>query len=132
MTGGGRWLQPDHSQGDANTIGGYMRVHARPAAFEGPDGFSYSVALESEATGDPDRPYGAYFLFLRWRRIGEQGVDGHLESDFLAYGRSAEEATAALGAWPLNDVHAELSARVRSLSGGVGERRWWDVMRDDE
>jgi hypothetical protein len=133
----GRWLQPDHSQGDANTIGGYMRVHARPAAFEGPDGFSYSVAIEAEATGDAERPYAAYFLFLRWRRIGAQGVDGHLESDYLAYGATPDEARAALGAWQLSDVSAEIASRVRALNGegsegGGSERRWWDVMRDEE
>ncbi len=130
--GGGRWLQPDHSQGDANTIGGYMRVHARPAAFEGPDGFSYSVAIEVDETGEADRPYAAYFLFLRWRRIGAQGVDGHLESAYLEYGDSAEGARDSLGDWSLARVREELEARVRELSGGATERRWWDVMRDEE
>jgi hypothetical protein len=131
----GRWLQPDHTQGDANTIGGYMRVHGRPAAFEGPDGLSYSVALEADATGDAARPFGAYFLFLRWRRVGAQGVDGHLETGYLAHGGSAEEALAALGAWPLGDVRAALDACVAELTGGTegtGGRRWWDVMRDEE
>lgn len=127
----GQWLQPDHSLGDANTIGGYMRVHARPAAFEGPDGLSYSVAIEVDATGEADRPYGAYFLFPRWRRIGAQGVDGHLESDYLAWGETADAARDALGAWPLADVRALLEATIESLSGGPPERRWWDVMRDE-
>ncbi len=127
----GQWLQPDHSLGDANTIGGYMRVHARPAAFEGPDGLSYSVAIEVDATGEADRPYGAYFLFPRWRRIGSQGVDGHLESDYLAWGETADAARDALGAWPLADVRALLEATIESLSGGPPERRWWDVMRDE-
>ena len=36
----GKHLPPDHDLGDANTIGGYMAVHARPAAFEGRDGMS--------------------------------------------------------------------------------------------
>lgn len=127
----GQWLQPDHSLGDANTIGGYMRVHARPAAFEGSDGLSYSVAIEVDATGESDRPYGAYFLFPRWRRIGAQGVDGHLESDYLAWGATPEAARDALGAWPLADVRALLEATIESLAGGPPERRWWDVMRDE-
>ena len=131
----GRWTQPDHSQGDANTIGGYMRVHGRPAAFEGPDGLSYSVAMEADATGDAERPFGAYFLFLRWRRVGAQGVDGHLESDYLAHGRTADEAIAALGARPLGEVRAVLFALVSQLSGdALGDaagRRWWDAMRDE-
>lgn len=129
----GQWRQPDHSLGDANTIGGYMKAHARPAAFEGSDGLSYSVALEADATGDPDRPFAAYFLFLRWKRIGEQGVDGHLESGFLAYGASPDEAREALGAWSLADTRAELERQIAALSGegAPATRRWWDVMRDD-
>ena len=34
----GQFLPADHSRGDANTIGGYIAVHSRPAAFEGSDG----------------------------------------------------------------------------------------------
>jgi len=128
----GQWREPNHALGDANTIGGYMRVHARPAAFEGSDGLSYSVAIESDATGDPERPFGAFFLFLRWRRIGAQGVDGHLESDFLAWGGTPEAAVAALGDWPLGEVRATLERLIDAMSGGVSSRRWWDVMRDEE
>jgi hypothetical protein len=141
----GQWLPPDHTRGDANTIGGYMRVHARPAAFEGSDGRSYSVAVEVDATGDPDRPYGAYFLFLRWRRIGAQGVDGHLETGYATFGATPEAAREALGAWLLADVHHVLEEQIRegreseAAGGGDGgagrgrpERRWWDVMRDEE
>jgi hypothetical protein len=40
-----RYRPPDHSKGDESTIGGYMAVHDRPAAFEGSDGFSYSVEI---------------------------------------------------------------------------------------
>src|SRR5262249_7550547 len=101
---GGRFLPADHSKGDANTIGGYAAVHARPAAFEGSDGLSYSVELCADSTGDTSRPYGAYFLFLRWRRMGAQGIEGHLESDFLAYGETRNEALAALGQTSLADV----------------------------
>ena len=128
----GQWLPPDHALGDANTIGGYMRVHARPAAFEGSDGLSYSVALEVDETGDRDRPFAAYFLFLRWRRVGAQGVDGHLESDYLAWGNTVEAARDALGAWPLAEVRARLEARLAELSQQVTSRRWYDVMRDDD
>jgi len=138
----GQWLPADHSQGDANTIGGYMRVHARPAAFEGSDGYSYSVAIEADATGEPDRAFGAYFLFLRWRRIGAQGVEGHLESGYLAHGATPDAARDALGGWPLAAVREELEARLaerRPVAGGDAEpgrplagRRWWDVMRDED
>jgi hypothetical protein len=76
----GRFLPPDHSQGDANTIGGYTRVHARPAAFEGSDGYSYSVEIDVDAIEDAARPFGAYFLFLRGAGWGSR-VEGHLESE---------------------------------------------------
>ena len=128
----GQWRQPDHALGDANTIGGYMRVHARPAAFEGSDGLSYSVALEADVTGEPARPFAAYFVFLRWRRIGAQGVDGHLETPYLAWGASAAEARERLGTWPLAEVRAALEARLAELGTGAGGRRWWDVMREDD
>jgi len=127
----GQWLPPDHSQGDANTIGGYLRVHARPAAFEGSDGMSYSVAIEADATGEAGRPFGAFFLFLRWRRMGAQGVEGHVESDFLAWGATPEAAADALGRWSLADVREVLEARLAEASGAGSQRRWWDVMRED-
>ena len=65
----GQHLPADHGRGDANTIGGYAAVHGRPAAFEGTDGLSYSVEIVTSATGDPERPWGAYLLFVRWSRI---------------------------------------------------------------
>jgi hypothetical protein len=129
-----RFLQPDHSKGDVNTIGGYMAVHARPAAFEGSDGMSYSVAIESAQTGDAARPWGAYFLFMRWRRVGPQGVEGHLESDFLAYGDSAAAAESALGTMSLADARAQLERLIASHAAATAERpprKWWDAMRDE-
>lgn len=127
-----RFLQPDHSKGDANTIGGYMAVHGRPAAFEGSDGMSYSVAIESQATGEARRPWGAYFLFMRWRRIGPQGVEGHLESDYLAYGDSAESAMEALGSLPLTVVRGELERLIAQRAvEQPPTRKWWDAMRDE-
>jgi hypothetical protein len=125
----GRHLPADHSKGDANTIGGYMAVHARPAAFEGSDGMSYSVEICTDETGNPARPVGAYFLFLRWRRIGEAGVEGHVESDFLADGATEDEARTRIGVMPLNQVRDTLEEllRARRQPG----RRWWDAMRDE-
>ena len=58
---------PRSLAGDANTIGGYAAVHARPAAFEGTDGMSYSVEIVVDETEIAGRPYGAYLLFVRWR-----------------------------------------------------------------
>ena len=129
----GKFLQPDHSRGDANTIGGYMRVHARPAAFEGSDGMSYSVAIETDETGQAGRPFAAYFLFLRWRRVGAQGVEGHLETGYLEFGATPAEASERLGGWRLDQVRDALESLIRgSAPEGDRQRRWWDVMREDE
>ena len=127
----GRHLPPDYSKGDESTLGGYMAVHARPAAFEGSDGFSYSVDIMTDETGERERPWGAYLLFVRWRRIGEQGVSGHIESEFLAYAASEGEARAALARMPLVDVKRTLDALIGAQSGGRPARKWWDVMRDE-
>ena len=126
----GRFIPPDPSKGDERTIGGYMAVHDRPAAFQGSDGISYSVAIEADRTGDAERPFGAYFLFVRWRRLGTQGVEGHLESPFLAYGESPASARAALGAMPLEEAKAVLDDLIRA-NAPAPPRRWWDAMRDE-
>lgn len=126
----GRFIPPDHSLGDENTIGGYMAVHGRPAAFEGPDGLSYSVAIETDRTGEPERPWGAFLLFLQWKRLGPQGIGGHLETPFLAWGETSAEARAALGRMTLAEVKATLDALVHAQTRAT--RRWWDVMREEE
>lgn len=125
----GRFLPADHSKGDANTIGGYAAVHGRPAAFEGTDGMSYSVEIAVDRVDGAD-PFAAYFLFLRWRRVGPQGVEGHLESDYQCYAASPEAAVSALGAMPLNEVRDLLNTVIAERSSGSA-RRWWDVMHDE-
>jgi hypothetical protein len=127
----GRFLPPDHSRGDANTIGGYAAVHARPAAFEGPDGMSYSVEIVVDETGIAGRPYGAYLLFLRWRRVGAQGVEGHLETDYLAFGPTEDAAREAVGRLSLSAVKQMLDELVRERSADRTTRRWWDAMKDE-
>jgi hypothetical protein len=127
------FLPADHSKGDANTIGGYAAVHARPAAFEGSDGMSYSVEICVDPTGEPARPYGGYLLFLRWRRMGAQGVEGHLETEFVAYGGTEEEARAGVGRMPLSEVRETLERLIRERRGETAStRRWWDVMREED
>lgn len=127
----GRFLPPDPSKGDESTIGGYMAVHARPAAFQGSDGLSYSVAIETDRVEDAARRFGAYFLFVQWRRVGTQGVEGHVETSFLAYGATATEAATALGAMSLAEVKAILDDLVRDRAPQA-PRKWWDVMRDED
>ncbi len=128
----GQFLPADHSRGDANTLGGYMAVHDRPAAFEGADGFSYSVEILTDETGDREAPVGAYLLFVQWARVGAASPQGHLESDFLARAPSEAEARAAVGALPLAEVRRALDALIAERAGGRPSRRWWDAMRADD
>ncbi len=107
-----RFLEPDHAKGDERTIGGYAAVHARPAAFEGRDGWSYSVEMIADRVDAPEGAYGAFFLFVQWKRFGAQGVEGHLESDFLAHGADASAAKVALGAMPVESVQQILDGLI--------------------
>lgn len=119
---------PDHSKGDEKTLGGYMAVHARPAAFEGSDGKSYTVAIETEETGERARPMGGYLLFVRWGGA-EPAVTGHIESSFLAWGATAEEVVRAVGELSLHEVKKQLDLLV----GGTSQpsRPWWEAMREE-
>lgn len=124
----GQFLPADHSRGDANTIGGYMAVHNRPAAFEGHDGISYSVEIIADETGERERPYAGYLLFVRWR-AGDPVASGHLETDYLGYGESEAEAIASVGTMRLSDVRAALDALIASHASDG--RPWWESMRDE-
>jgi hypothetical protein len=126
----GQHLPADHSRGDANTIGGYTAVHGRPAAFEGTDGISYSVEIVTSPTGDPERPWGAYLLFVRWSRIGATTPSGHLETDYLAEADTQEDARAIVGALSLAEVRGVLHAAIAEQGASPPLRRWWDAMRD--
>jgi len=109
----GQHLPPDHSRGDERTLGGYAAVHGRPPAFDGPDGLSYSADILVDETGDGDGRWGAYLFFVRWTQ-GNPVLAGHLESDFLTVGPTAEAARAQLAAWPLSAVKDALDRLVQS------------------
>jgi hypothetical protein len=127
----GQHLPADHSRGDANTIGGYAAVHGRPAAFEGPDGLSYSVEIVTAPTGHPERAWGAYLLFVQWARIGAATPSGHVETDFLAEADTEADAHAVVASLSLSEVRAALHAAVAERAQGTPARRWWDAMRDE-
>lgn len=122
----GRFIPPDHSKGDPNTIGGYRAVHDRPAAFEGSDGASYSVEIVTDESGDKTQPFAGYLLFVRWGH-GDPVASGHIETEFLAYASTEEEAGRIVGEMSLNDVKAKLDALIRGEKGG--QATWWDAMR---
>jgi hypothetical protein len=126
----GRFLPPDYSRGDESTVGGFAAVHGRAAGLEGKDGCSYSLDVLTDETGDRTRPYGAFLVFLKWRRIGEQGVEGHLETDFLAYADTPEAAAAQVARTTLTECQRLLDALIAARDGDRG-RRWFDVMREE-
>jgi len=102
-----------------------MAVHARPAAFDGVDGFSYSVDILTDQTGDVLQPWGAYLFFVKWGR-GEPQVTGHVETPFLATGRHESLVRQQVGAMPLASVKATLDGLIRTASSPDG-RPWWEV-----
>jgi len=126
----GQHLEPNHALGDENTIGGYALVHARPAAFEGSDGVSYSVELCVDQVNDAGTLWAGYILFPRWRRIGASGVEGHLETDYLTRGSTPAAARDALASMSLQQVRDALEQRIAE-SAPAPARRWFDVMRDE-
>lgn len=127
----GQYLPPDPSKGDDNTVGGYAAVHARPAALEGRDGCSYSIEIVTDETGDAARPVGAYLMFVQWSRLGAQKVEGHLESEFLAFGATEAEATATVGAMSLAEAQAVLDGLLRARDGD-STRRWFNAIEADD
>jgi len=103
---------------DDTTLGGYQEVHGRPPAFGAADGQAYSVATfadEGAQGGEGGGRYGAALLFVRWGE-GERPA-GHLETDYLAFGSTPDEALAPVLALTLEQVKAHLDQCVaRSIA----------------
>lgn len=113
-------LNPATPEGvDDTTLGGYPAVHGRAAAFEGVDGEPYTVAVETDAPDDPEAPWSAYLVFVRWSRSGT-AVMGHLETGDLETGASEAEARAALEAWTLARVKRLLDETIRAGAEPAG------------
>jgi hypothetical protein len=93
-----------------------MAKHERAAAFGGSDGRAYSVAVYIEDEPDLRGLYGASLLFVRWSPAGDRPV-GHVESDVLAWGRTAAEAGERVGALSLYDVKAALDEAIARAPG---------------
>jgi hypothetical protein len=66
---------------------------------------------------------------VHWRH-GDPVASGHLESEFLAFSDSEEEARAAVGSLLLNDVKQRLDALIKSKS--AESIPWWEVMRRED
>ncbi len=102
------------------TLGGYERVHKRPPAFGGPDGQAYTVATLVDDDPDAAGRYGAALLFVRWSSEGERAV-GHLETGYLAFGTSPDDARAPLLDLPLAEVKIHLDRCIARAGRTAGE-----------
>jgi hypothetical protein len=93
------------------TLGGYVELHNRPPAFTGVDDQPYTVDVDVEPTGDAQRPYAAFLVFLRWAATGA-GIMAHTESGDVAHGDSPESAKTRALELTLYEVKAELDAAI--------------------
>lgn len=123
----GQFLPADHSKGDANTLGGYVAVHNRPAAFEGRDGASYSVEIVTDANAERGSAFSSYILFIRWRE-GDPVASGHLETPYLSSGATEAESKLGIERMKLSEVRAELERLIKDRGT---TRPWYDVARDE-
>lgn len=98
------------------TLGGYMHKHERAAAFGGSDGHAYSVGVYLAEEPNERGLYGAALLFVRWSPEGDRPV-GHVETGFLAWGRTSEEADERIKVLSLFDVKAALDEAIAASPG---------------
>jgi len=94
-----------------STLGGYLDQHARPPAFEGCDGCAYSVGVYVDDAPAADGRYGAALLFVRWTPEGDR-PEGHVESEYLGFGATVQEAEAVLRKLTLWEVKAQLDQAI--------------------
>ena len=108
------------SDADEATLGGYMAIHGRAAAFEAADGEPYTVGVEAEATGDDALPYAGYLVFIRWAQTGT-AIMGHMETGDLVNARTEDEARALLEALPLAEVRTLLDEAIARRHAAADE-----------
>ncbi len=115
-----RALTGEEAEAQDLTLGGYIEKHDRVPAFEGPDTMPYTVDIDTEETGDPARPWVAFFVFIRWAATGA-GIMGRVESGDVAAGATETEARQAAHDLTLYEVKTELDAAIarrRELENG--------------
>ncbi len=93
-----------------------MDLHQRAAAFGGSDGQAYSVALHVDDEPAANGKFGAALLFVRWSDTGDRPI-GHVETDYLAWGGSPDEAEQRIRAISLFDVKEALDAAIAAQPG---------------
>ena len=82
-------------------------MHQRAPALGGKDGQAYSVSTFVDDAPDAQGRYGAALLFIRWSESGERAV-GHLETHYLAFDSTADDALVPVLALTLYEVKAHL------------------------
>ena len=102
---------------DDTTLGGYLRAHGRPPAFDGSDGHPYSVSIEAEQTADLRAPWEGFLVFPRWATTG-LGIIGHVETPTLWRAPTRDAVVALAEATPLFEVQAHLEAALVRARGG--------------
>jgi hypothetical protein len=95
------------------TFGGYLDVHHRPPAFEGSDGNPYSAEIYVDNEPCQDGRYGAAVLFVRWSPSGDRPA-GHLETAYLVFGDTSEEAGAYLRRLTLYELKDHLDRLIEN------------------
>ena len=93
-----------------------MRKHDRAAAFGGSDGHAYSVGLLVADEPDDQGRFGAGLLFVRWSPAGDAPM-GHVETDYLAFADTPEEAEERIKVLSLFDVKAALDEAIARQPG---------------
>ena len=97
---------------DDLTFGGYLDKHERPPAFQASDGASYSAEIYVDREPCDDGRFGAAVLYIRWSRDGTR-PEGHVETEYLALGRTPEEAGAKLRSLTLYEVKEHLDGLIQ-------------------
>ena len=95
------------------TFAGYVETHDRVPAFEGVDGQPYTVDIDTEETDDPERPWAAFLVFVRWAATGA-GIMGHVTSRDVAWGQEEWEAREAALDLTLYQLKTELDRAIEA------------------
>ena len=98
------------------TLGGYLKVHDRPPAFEGSDGQPYTVSIEIESVSSLLAPYVVYLVFPRWAETG-LGIVGHVETPVLGEGKGRDEVRSQAEELPLGEVKRLLDEAILHKDG---------------
>jgi len=71
-------------------------------------------------SGDPEAPFSAYLVFVRWAQTGT-AVMGHLETDDVLSAASEDEARAAAEALTLARAREILDETIRRRAAGAAD-----------